>query len=144
MHPFPHLYRVATSATPVGNVALLSSGLPDLQTAPPLEFDGPGDAWSPETLLVGAVTDCFVLSFRAVSGASKMPWTALSCTVEGTLDRVEKITQFTALHITAALVVPVEVGMDRAERMLQRAEQACLISNSLKASVTLTTQVTVG
>lgn len=141
MHPFPHRYQVGASAAPDGHVRLSSAGIPDLSTAPPAEFDGPGDAWSPETLLVGAVADCFVLSFRAVAGASKMPWNTLEVTVEGELDRVEKVTQFVAMRIHARLQVPPDVGADRAERLLQRAETACLISNSLKASITLTTEI---
>ena len=143
MHPFPHRYQVSGAAQPEGTVQLSSAGLPDLATAPPAEFDGPGDAWSPETLLVGAVTNCFILSFRSVAGASKMPWTSLSVAVEGELDRVEKVTQFTQMRIHAELNVPAEVGVERAERLLQRAEQVCLIRNSLKASVSLTTDIRV-
>jgi len=57
MHPYPHLYTVQASASPEGDVPLACAGLPTLTTAPPAEFDGPGDRWSPETLLVGAVAD---------------------------------------------------------------------------------------
>lgn len=144
MHPFPHRYQVAAAATPAGPVALSSSGVPNLSTAAPAEFDGPGDCWSPETLLVGAVADCFVLSFRAVAAASKVSWLALGCQVEGDLDRVDKVTQFTAFRVSATLTVAADVGVERAERLLHRAEQACLISNSLKATTTLTTRVIVG
>ena len=144
MHPFPHRYEVGAHAVPEGHVQLDSAGIPALRTAPPAEFDGPGDAWSPETLLVGAVADCFVFSFRAVAGASKVPWTALDVRVQGELDRVDKVTQFTAMHVHARLQVPEGVPADRAERLLQRAEQVCLISNSLKATVHLTAEVVVG
>ena len=141
MHPFPHRYRVVSTAGNAGPVTLRSTGLPDLATAPPAQFDGPGDAWSPETLLIGAVADCFILSFRAVAAASRLPWLAVDCSVEGVLERVEKVTQFTQLHIHARLTVPAEVGAERAERVLQKAEQACLISSSLRATVHLTTEV---
>jgi len=144
MHPFPHQYNVAATAAAEGNVQLASAGLPGLSTAPPVEFDGPGDAWSPETLLVGAVADCFVLSFRSVAGASRVPWTSLHCNVQGELDRIDKVSRFTTMRIHARLVVPPEVGIDRAERLLHRAEQVCLISNSLSAVVLLTTDVTNG
>ena len=143
MHPFPHRYQVSGAAQPEGTVQLSSAGLPSLATAPPAEFDGPGDAWSPETLLVGAVANCFILSFRSVAAASRMPWLSLSVGVEGELDRVEKVTQFTQMRIHAALVVPADVTVEQAERLLQRAESVCLISNSLKASVTLTTAIRV-
>ena len=48
-----------------GDVALSGDGLPAIATAPPAEFGGPGDRWSPETLLAAAVADCFVLGFRS-------------------------------------------------------------------------------
>jgi uncharacterized OsmC-like protein len=30
-------------------------------------FDGPGDAWSPENLLLAAVQSCFLFTFQAVA-----------------------------------------------------------------------------
>ncbi|NUM89599.1 MAG: hypothetical protein HUU37_10375 [Bdellovibrionales bacterium] len=50
MHPFPHHYSVSAVARPDGTVPLSSPGLPELPSAAPREFDGPGDRWSPETL----------------------------------------------------------------------------------------------
>ncbi len=133
MHPYPHLYQVRAAARPDGDVALDSDRLPTLATNAPLEFDGPGDRWSPETLLCGAVADCFLLSFRAVARASKLEWNALDCHVEGTLDRVEGKTRFTRLHVKATLRVPAGTDEARAVKLLEKAEQVCLISNSLLA-----------
>ncbi|MGI9245682.1 MAG: OsmC family protein, partial [Steroidobacteraceae bacterium] len=94
MHPYPHHYTVNARSEPTGDVELAAANLPTLQTAPPLEFDGPGDRWSPETLLCAAVADCFVLSFRAVARASRLDWTSLECRVEGKLDKVDGKAQF--------------------------------------------------
>jgi organic hydroperoxide reductase OsmC/OhrA len=58
MHPFPHHYYVSAEGNATGAVTLSSPGLATLESAPPVEFDGPGDRWSPETLLVGAIADC--------------------------------------------------------------------------------------
>ncbi len=133
MHPYPHLYQVRAAARPEGDVALDADRLPTLATNAPAEFDGPGDRWSPETLLCGAVADCFLLSFRAVARASKLEWNALDCHVEGTLDRVEGKTRFTRLHVKATLRVPAGTDEARAVKLLEKAEQVCLISNSLLA-----------
>src|SRR6185437_15854167 len=59
MQPFPHRYEVSARASAEGDVTLESYQLPALKSASPAEFGGPGDRWSPETLLVGAVADCF-------------------------------------------------------------------------------------
>jgi peroxiredoxin-like protein len=140
---FPHHYRVRASAAPEGAVGVESDRLPRLETAAPAEFGGPGDRWSPETLLVAAVADCFVLSFRAVARASQLAWTRLACEVEGTLDRVERVTQFTAFTVRATLAVPAGTDEARAVRILEKAERGCLISNSLKAPSKLETRVEV-
>ena len=56
----------------------LSPQLPDLETAPPPEFDGPGGLWSPENLLCAAVADCFILTFRAIASFSRLSWRVCS------------------------------------------------------------------
>jgi len=144
MHPYPHLYTVHATASPAGDVPVAATGLPTLQTAPPAEFDGPGDRWSPETLLCAAVADCFVLSFRAVARASKLDWTGLECRVEGKLDRVDGRTFFTALAVHASLNVPAGTDPERAKKLLEKAEHVCLISNSLVAERQLVPTVHVG
>ncbi len=133
MHPYPHLYLVQASATPEGDVPVTSAGLPTLVTAPPAEFDGPGDRWSPETLLCAAVADCFLLSFRGVARANKFEWRSLECEVEGTLNRLEGKTRFTHMVVRARLRVPAGTDEAKSVQLLERAEHVCLISNSLVA-----------
>lgn len=143
MQDFPHHYTAVATAEAVGDVLLEGDGLPTLQTASPPQFGGPEGRWSPETLLIASVADCFILTFRAIASASKLPWAALSCEVEGTLDRVDRVTQFTRLDVRAALHVPPEANEDRAHRLLERAEQICLVTNSLKAERHLDAEVIV-
>ncbi len=143
MQDMPHHYRASASAGPDGDVTVSGDGLPALATAPPAEFGGPGDRWSPESLLVAAVADCFVLSFRAVAQASKLDWTALQCTAEGTLDRVERTTAFTGFVVRASLTVPAGTTEERARKVLEKAEAICLITNSLSAPTHLEAAVEV-
>lgn len=144
MHPFPHRYDAAAAASPDGVVLVTGPGLPAVETAAPAEFDGPGDRWSPETMLVGSVATCFVLTFRAVSRAAGLRWDSLTCSVAGTLDRVDRVTQFTAFRVEATLAVPAGTDVEQAQRALARAEQGCLITNSLKAATHLEAKVLVG
>lgn len=143
MQAFPHHYKVSANASEEGNVTLSGADKADLASAPPREFDGPGDLWSPEDLLVASVADCFILSFRAISKMSKLSWQSLDVEVEGTLDRVERLTQFTAFNMVAKLTIASEEDQDKAKLLLQKAEDTCLISNSLKAVPHLETEVTV-
>lgn len=144
MHPYPHQYRVSTSAAATGDVTLSSPGLPDLASNPPPEFDGPEGYWSPETLLCAAVTDCFILSFRAVARASKLDWIHLDCHVEGILDRAEGTTRFTRYVTRATLRVPAGTDAGRAKLLLEKAEKVCLISNSLNGERELVCDIVEG
>ena len=132
MHPFPHHYSVTAKANAAGDVSLEGERLPAILSAPPPEFGGPGDRWSPETLLVAAVIDCFVLTFRAIAELSRFPWLSLECHVTGIVDRVERVTQFTTLDLHARLRISSGAKEDQAHRLLAKAEETCLVTNSLK------------
>ena len=141
MQDLPHHYVVSANAATTSNVELSSDGLPDLETAGPAEFGGPGDVWSPETLLVGAVADCLILSFRAIARASRFDWQSLACHAEGVLDRVDRVTQFTRFDLKTVLTVPAGTDPDKARRLLEKAERSCLITNSMKAESHLQAEV---
>ena len=143
MQDFPHHYRTAASASRDGNVELTSPGLDALESAGPAEFGGPGDLWSPETLLSAAIADCFILSFRAVARAAKFDWVSIHCDVDAVLDRVEKVTQFTDIYQTAILEVPAGADEAKAMRLLEKAEHLCLITNSLTGTAHLNATVRV-
>src|SRR6266545_8422875 len=108
MQSLPHHYAVTVAGAVQGDVELTAERLTNLISASPAEFDGPGDRWSPETFLVGAVGDCFILTFRAVARVSQLPWTSLQCDATGTLDRIDHVTQFTGFAIHAHLDVPAD------------------------------------
>ncbi|HVW71286.1 MAG TPA: OsmC family protein [Steroidobacteraceae bacterium] len=141
MHPYPHTYTAAASGTSQGSVSVSSPRLPSLETAAPPEFDGPGGVWSPETLLCACLADCFILTFRAIARSARFEWTRLECRVEGILERVERVSQFTRYTTFAELVVPPGADEAKARELLERAEQGCLVANSLRGIRALQTRV---
>lgn len=141
MQEYPHYYSVSASAESESHVNHTSPGLESFLAAPPAEFDGPGDLWSPETLLVASVAGCFILSFRGIAKASRFEWLSLDCDVRSTLTRVERRTRFTRFEINATLYVPPDTNEERAHRLLEKAEAACLITNSLSGSTQLSAAV---
>lgn len=143
MQELPHHYAVAASAVSDSNVRLDSPGIESFESAGPAEFGGPGDLWSPETLLVAAVADCYILTFRAIARASKMEWTALKCDVVGDLDKVGRKTQFTRFAIRAKLEIPEGTREEKAQKLLELAEKSCLITNSMKAPSHLESEILV-
>ncbi len=134
MQDYPHHYKVAAVAGPEGEVGLTSDRLQAIPSAAPAQFGGPGDKWSPETLLTAAVADCFILTFRAIARASKVSWTSLTCEVEGKLERKDGVTQFTEFVVNATLTVPEDTREERAQRLLEKAEESCLVTNSLTST----------
>jgi organic hydroperoxide reductase OsmC/OhrA len=144
MQDYPHHYRAAGRATTDSTVTVSSAGLPDLDTTPPPEFGGPEGSWSPETLLVASVADCFILTFRAIARASKLDWNTIDCAAEGTLDRVDGVTRFTRFDLHAKLELPPGVDRDKADRLLRKAEAVCLITASLNTENHLETEITGG
>jgi peroxiredoxin-like protein len=143
MHPFPHRYTVNASIRPNGDVPLSTEGVRVIESASPKEFDGPGNQWSPEGLLTAAVADCFVLSFRAIATASRFTWHHLEARTEGTVDRVDGKMRFTRFDTHAKLHVAAGADVERAKRLLEKAEAACLVSNSLNGEKHLTLEVAV-
>jgi len=143
MHPFPHHYQVSAKASPEGDVIISSVNVPKIDTQAPVEFGGPGERWSPESLLTAAVADCFALGFRAIVAASKFDFNTLDVVVEGKLDQVEKVMKFTDMNITAELNIPEGSDPAKAERFLAMAEKSCLITNSLNVDCHLNSNVTV-
>ena len=141
MHPYPHVYRVSAAGTAAGMVTVSSPQIPELETAPPPQFDGPGGVWSPESLLCAAVADCFILTFRGVTRAARFDWVKLDCRVEGILERAEGGTQFTRFVTFATLTVVDGADQVKARALLERAERSCLVSNSLRGSRTLEAEV---
>jgi organic hydroperoxide reductase OsmC/OhrA len=133
VHPYPHTYAVAGRASASGNVETSAEGLPQLPVAPPIQFDGPGNLWSPEGLLCAAVADCLILTFRAISRASRLEWVQIDCLTEGMLERVGGVSRFTRFTTRAVLTLPATTDPVLAQRLLEKAERGCLISNSLNA-----------
>lgn len=144
MHPYPHRYTVQASAAATGAVFLGAEGVEPIASQPPPEFDGPGGHWSPETLLAAAVADCFVLAFRAVARASRLPWQSLEVDVEGVLERMEDGPRFTRFTLSPRLCLDDGASEVLARSVLEKAKRSCLVTNSLRAESVLAPAVLSG
>jgi peroxiredoxin-like protein len=119
-------------------------GLPSLDFGSPPEFGGPGGIWTPEHAFVTAVNACVLLTFAAIADFSKLSFRSLSTRSKGTLDKVEgEGLRFTSVDVTLRVEVGSEADVPRAERLVQKAEAACLVSKSLKTPVSVKADVRV-
>jgi len=141
MKPLPHQYEVALSGDPKGYATLLAGGMPPLRSAPPKDYDGPGDAWSPEHLLLAAVETCFMFTFQAVAQASKFDFLSLELSGSGTVDRKDGATRFTEIILRPKLRLPKGADPERARRMLEKGEKTCLVTASLSVLVRLEAEI---
>ncbi len=144
MKPLPHIYSAQLSGGPDGYTTVTAAGLPGIRVAAPADFDGPGDAWSPEHLLMAAVESCFLLTLRAVARASKLDFESRELSGEGTLARKDGATRFTEIVLRPRLKLPAGADRDKAIRILEKSEKACLISASLSTTIRLEPEIVVG
>lgn len=143
MTPLPHHYDVRLTGGPSGYAALSAEGLPDLQTAPPQDYDGPGDAWSPEHMLLAAVQTCFLFTLRAIARASHLPFVRLDVAATGTVDRQDGVTRFTEIVLRPRLVVA-PGDRERAALALEKSEKRCLVSASLATPIRVEPEISLG
>jgi organic hydroperoxide reductase OsmC/OhrA len=141
MKPLPHHYHVSLTGGPSGYAQLSTAGVPDLRTAPPADYDGPGDAWSPEHLLLASVQACFLFTLRSIARLSKLEFLALELGVAGTVDRQDGVTRFIEIILRSRLTVPSGTNRDRALHALEKSKQACLVSATLGIPIQLESEI---
>ena len=143
MQPLPHQYQETTYGTARGNFATTLRNDCTLEVAAPLNFDGPGNTWTPEEMLLGAVANCLALTFRSIARAAGLDWLEIQCTSEGVLDKVDKRVLFTRISTLAQLTVAAGEDREKAEKLLRKAEENCFVSNSLSSEKQFTADVQV-
>ena len=113
-----------------------------IQVATPPQFpNGIEGIWSPEHLLTAAVLGCFMTTFLSIAENSKLEFESFDCGAKGKLEQIEGKFLMTEVILEPKLVIAKENDLPRAERVLQKSEAACLISNSIKSKVTLTSTI---
>jgi peroxiredoxin-like protein len=116
-----------------------------IEVATPPEFPkGMPGIWSPEHLFTAAVSSCLMTTFLAVAENSKLNFKHFSCKSSGKLDQVDGKFLMTEVLLEPTLMITDEKDRERAVRVLQKSEAACLISNSIKAKVIMVPTIVVG
>jgi peroxiredoxin-like protein len=134
-----HIYTVDVQWTEDRKGEVSSPELPTtIDVATPPQFPkGVDGIWSPEHFFTAAVNGCFMTTFLAVAENSKLPFTAFECHAEGKLEKVEGKYLMSEILLKPRLVIASEDDRAKSLRILERAEAACLISNSIKSDVRL-------
>jgi len=113
------------------------AGKPDLQVATPPEFKGHEGVWSPEDLFVASANICLMTTFLAAAERAGLAFSSYESVAEGRLELVEGKFQFTAIAIRPTIILKAGSDAAKAKDLIEKAEANCLISNSMKARVSL-------
>jgi organic hydroperoxide reductase OsmC/OhrA len=134
--PKSHFYEVEVEWASERQGILRALNLPSVQVDAPPEFKGHAGNWTPEHLFVASVNTCFLMTFLAIAGNSRLEFVSFSSTARGKLERVEGPGyQITEIEIRPRVVLRSGGDLGRTARILEKAEKGCLISNSIKTAV---------
>lgn len=140
-----HLYNVDLSWKSDRKGEISSPELTQIiEVATPPEFPkGMAGIWSPEHLFTAAVSSCFMTTFLAIAENSNLEFISLSCPAKGKLERVEGKFVMSEVLLEPVVTIANEADREKAEKIIIKAEKACLISNSITSEIILKPNVIV-
>ena len=107
-----------------------------IEVATPPEFPkGMPGIWSPEHLLVAAVNSCLMTTFLAIAENFKFDFIDFESKADGTLEKVDGKFMMSEVILSPLLTIAPDADKEKALRILEKSEAACLISNSVKAKI---------
>lgn len=139
-HPFPHRYETSLRWIRGREAVLKTDGAPEVAGAPPPQFDGPPERWSPEALLLSAAELCLMTTFLAVAERAKLTVADYQSRTEAALDKTAEGLAFTRVLIRVRLSVYADDAA-RAQELLLKAKKHCIVSNALKTPPELEVEV---
>jgi peroxiredoxin-like protein len=109
-----------------------------VEIATPPEFPkGVPGIWSPEHLLVAAANSCLMTTFLAIAENSKLEFLNFESNAIGKLEKVEGKYMISEITLSPVVSLKYEKDKEKAIKLLEKSEAACLISNSLKSRIIL-------
>ena len=126
-----HEVTIATKATP-----LLGSSDPT--------FRGDPTRYSPEELLLTALSQCHMLSYLHVCAVNKIIVTAYVDHAEGTMVTDQTGGRFTEVILKPEITITADSDAALAEKLHEKAQQACFIAASVNFPVRHRPTVTTG
>jgi organic hydroperoxide reductase OsmC/OhrA len=135
----PKSYKYKTSILWTGEKKgiLTVAGKPPVEVATPPEFKGHEGIWSPEDLFVAALNSCIMTTFLTFAGRAGLAFEGYESEAEGTLEFVDERFVFTKIVVRPKVTLRPGADRKQAEETLHKAEQHCLVSNSLRTEVVL-------
>jgi organic hydroperoxide reductase OsmC/OhrA len=109
-----------------------------IEIATPPEFPkGIPNIWSPEHLFTASVSSCLMTTFLAIAENSKLSFSSFTCKSKGKLEKINGRFLMSEITLEPQVTIGDEKDREKAERIIRKSEEACLISNSIKSKVVL-------
>ena len=102
---------------------------------PPQFPKGMEGIWSPEHLFVAAINSCLMTTFLSIAENSKLEFASFDSKASGKLEMVDGKYMMSEVTLMPIVTISDEQQKERAERVLQKSEANCLISNSVKSTI---------
>jgi len=136
-----HFYETEVEWTSARRASLRSAERPVIQVAPPPEFKGEAGMWTPEHLYVASVNTCFVMTFLAIAELSELDFASFASKASGKLEKVDYGHRITEVVLNPTITVRHHRDVERALRLLNKAERNCLITDSIKTAVRIEPEI---
>ena len=115
-----------------------------VEVATPIEFPGGmPNIWTPEHLFTAAVSSCLMTTFLAIAEFSKLEFISFKCGSKGILEKVDGKFVMSEVLLFPEVVISDESKRERTAHIVEKAEKACLISNSISSKITMETKIIV-
>ena len=134
-----HMYDVQLSWTSDRKGTMSSDVLNDsIEVATPPEFPkGMPGIWSPEHLFVASVSSCLMTTFLAIAEFSKLDYIRFNVDALGTLEKVDGKFKMSTIELRPVIEIEDAEKEAKALRVIEKAEAACLVSNSINSEIVL-------
>jgi organic hydroperoxide reductase OsmC/OhrA len=139
--PFPHHYGVNLTWSGGETSEISSDSRVKIPGGPPAQFDGTDETrWSPEHLVLAALSQCLMLTWISLNKRSQIPLKGWEAKGESVLDKTKEGLAFTSftLHVTLKTDA---ARVEEAGRLLDTAKKYCIIANALKTPARLEAKV---
>lgn len=134
---FPHHYEVALSWKDGDRSEISAGARPKIGGGSPPEFDGADlTRWSPEHLILAALSQCLLLTWIALNKRAAIELKGWQSTGSSTLDKTKEGLVFTEFRLKVTLTVPA-ARAEEARKLVETSKKYCIVANSLKTPAVL-------
>ena len=116
----------------------------NIYVSTPQQFGGEGQDWSPEHLFLGSLSSCFMTTFLFLARKHELPVSNFSCGAAGSVELIKGKYEFTQVDLYPRVHIMDESLRGKAEKVLLKTSQYCLVAGALKCRLLYNTEIFVG